>query len=123
MKRACLLMLQKGLPAHPVLERRVDLLPTAARIYAAFWELDRSEFGSVVPSSMFAVLDEYGWTDRDERQLIRSIWRSMARADSEVREEQREKETERRKREKAAAAGGSRKGRRRRATVEEEGEE
>lgn len=41
---------------------------------------------------MCRVLDEYGITDRSEREQVRSIWWAMAGAEGKVRDRKQEKE-------------------------------
>lgn len=96
-----------------VLLRCVDFLPSAERIYEAYWELDRSEWGQPLFASKQAVLTEYGWTAPAERRFVRDLWRAMQGEERKLREEQR-KAAEAAKEDKDGAGKGPRRGRGRR---------
>jgi len=93
---------------HPkVLSRCPELLPQAAWIFRAYLELDRDGFnGRVLFAGMCAVLDEYGITERPERERIRGFWRSMYAAEAEVREDQEKRRKEREAEREAAKRMG-----------------
>lgn len=88
MRKTCLLKAQRGDPPA-VLQRHIELYPAAERIWAAYWEVDRSEWGVPLTAGMRAVLDEYGWTDPFERRAIRKLWRLMYSEESKAREAKR----------------------------------
>lgn len=83
-----MLLARRGDPPA-VLLRRVEFLPTAERVYAAYWEIDRSEWGVPLFSGMRAVLDEYGWTDPEQRRAVRGLWRAMYGEEAKAREVKR----------------------------------
>lgn len=87
-RRTCLLKAQRGDPPT-ILRRHVELYPAAERLWAAYWEVDRSEWGVPLTTGMRAVLDEYGWTDPLERRAIRKLWRLMYSEESKAREAKR----------------------------------
>lgn len=72
-----------------MLQRRVEFLPGAARIFNGFQEVDRNERGGLVFRSMVAVLDEYGWHELDERRMVRRCWRAMRAVEVEFEEKRR----------------------------------
>lgn len=74
-----------------MLKERVELFPEAARIFEAYFEIDRSDFGRPLFASAVAVLNEYGWTEPEERRLIRRFWRRMWDAEYDIREQKRER--------------------------------
>lgn len=88
MKKTCLLKARRGDPPA-VLLRCVEFLPSAERIYEAYWEIDRSEWGAPVFTSKLAVLTEFGWKTPAERRFVRDLWRAMYGEERKVREEQR----------------------------------
>lgn len=94
--------MRRGLYAI-VLSRRVDLLPQAAKVYAAYLEIDRDGMsGRPLFAGMRAVLDELGISDPEERRRWRALWRQMYAVEAEIREKQAE---ERKEKSEAKAKG------------------
>ncbi len=87
-RNTCLLLARRGDPPA-VLKRHVDLYPAAERIWEAYWEIDRSEWGVPLTTGMREVLDEYGWTNPQERRAIRKLWRLMYSEEHADREAKR----------------------------------
>ena len=83
-----MLLAQRGAPPA-VLVRCPAFLPQAERIFEAYWDIDRSEWGTPLFSGMRQVLDEFGWTEPSQRRLVRALWRSMAADEAQAREERR----------------------------------
>lgn len=88
-----------------VLSEREELLPEAAPIFRAYFDIDRDGFsGRPQFAGMVAVLDEMGITDKTERQRWRGFWRSMHAVETEVQEKRREQKEEAEKERQALGA-------------------
>lgn len=78
----------EGLPVR-VLDARPDLPPGWGQAVAMYHEVDRSEMGRPLLTSMRAALDEMGVKRRTDRDAIRAVWWQMHAADVDRRDKKK----------------------------------